>query len=279
MTPFLVVVAVVAVLAAAGFFLSSRSARAALRAQAGVVEGARAEAEAAAREGAQARAELKERRDELASLREQLRDAKKRAFEQQEAARKAGPVQALKEEVEKLGARLAEARTEAAAAAERAKGLEAQAERLGRDLERERVARRQAEEAPPPPPPAAAPAPAPAAGDDARARAEHERAEKAEAKLAEARKKIVELERDLKGARGRLETDRRVYMVQKGELDVAHDRHADLRRRYDALRKEHDELIDAVRQAAREDRRLAQDASQRSAAEPAGSEPKPAGAP
>jgi chromosome segregation ATPase len=148
-----------------------------------------------------------------------------------------------------------------------------------RDLERERAARRQAEEAPPPPPPAAAPAPAPAAGDDARARAEHERAEKAEAKLAEARKKIVELERELKGARGRLETDRRVYMVQKGELDVAHDRHADLRRRYDALRKEHDELIDAVRQAAREDRRLAQDASPGSAAEPAGSEPKPAGAP
>ena len=47
-------------------------------------------------------------------------------------------------------------------------------------------------------------------------------------------------------------------MVQKGELELANDRHAELRRRYDALRKDHDELLDAVRQAAQEDRRLAE---------------------
>ena len=55
--------------------------------------------------------------------------------------------------------------------------------------------------------------------------------------------------------RGRLETEKRVYMVQKGELELAADRYAELRRRHDALRKEHDELIEAVRQAAREERR------------------------
>jgi len=47
-------------------------------------------------------------------------------------------------------------------------------------------------------------------------------------------------------------------MVQKGELELANDRHAELRRRYDALRKDHDELLDAVRQAAQEERRLAE---------------------
>ena len=59
----------------------------------------------------------------------------------------------------------------------------------------------------------------------------------------------------MKAAKGRLETDRRVYMVQKGELDIAKDRYQELKRRNDALRKEHEDLIDAVRQAAREERK------------------------
>jgi hypothetical protein len=53
--------------------------------------------------------------------------------------------------------------------------------------------------------------------------------------------------------RGRLETEKRVYTVQKGELELAQDRYAELKRRNDALRKEHEELIEAVRQAAREE--------------------------
>jgi chromosome segregation ATPase len=86
-------------------------------------------------------------------------------------------------------------------------------------------------------------------------------ADRAKALEAQADRAGKELERDLKAARGRLETDRRVYMVQKGELDVAHDRYAELRRRHDALRKEHEELIDAVRQAAREEKRQVDQAS------------------
>jgi len=111
---------------------------------------------------------------------------------------------------------------------------------------------------PAPAPAAAAPAAPAAAGvDPARLDAEKDRADKAEAKLADVRKKLAEVEKDLKGARGRLETEKRVYMVQKGELELAQDRHAELRRRYDALKKDHEELMEAVRQAAREDRRLA----------------------
>ena len=94
--------------------------------------------------------------------------------------------------------------------------------------------------------------------DPARLEAERERADRAEARLGEARKRTAELEKDIKAVRGRLETEKRVYMVQKGEIELANDRHAELRRRYDALRKDHDELLDAVRQAAQEERRLAE---------------------
>ena len=119
---------------------------------------------------------------------------------------------------------------------------------------------------------APAAAQAPAATDEGLLLAEKERADKADAKLAELRKKAGDFERDLKAARGRLETDRRVYMVQKGELDIAHDRQAELRRRYDALRKEHEELIDAVRQAAREEKRAQEGAVSPTDSPPAAAE-------
>jgi len=86
--------------------------------------------------------------------------------------------------------------------------------------------------------------------------AETERADKAEARTTELKKKLADVEKELKTSRGKLETDRRVFIVQKGELDLAHDRYAELKRRHDQLRREHDELIDAVRQAAREERQL-----------------------
>jgi colicin import membrane protein len=45
-------------------------------------------------------------------------------------------------------------------------------------------------------------------------------------------------------------------MVQKGELELSQDRYAELRRRHETLRRDHDELVQAVRDAAREERRL-----------------------
>ncbi|HET9554401.1 MAG TPA: hypothetical protein VFP50_15670, partial [Anaeromyxobacteraceae bacterium] len=53
---------------------------------------------------------------------------------------------------------------------------------------------------------------------------------------------------------------------------LSHDRYAELKRRHDLLRKEHEELIDAVRQAAREERRLAEQAARGDAPAPASSE-------
>ncbi|HEX9050823.1 MAG TPA: hypothetical protein VF841_09855, partial [Anaeromyxobacter sp.] len=79
-----------------------------------------------------------------------------------------------------------------------------------------------------------------------------------EAKVSELRKRVQELEHDVKIVRGRLETEKRVFIVQKGELELAADRYAELRRRHDQLRRDHDELVEAVRQAAREERQLTQ---------------------
>jgi DNA repair exonuclease SbcCD ATPase subunit len=272
MTGLAVFVALAAVLAAVAFFLHGRSQRQIALDRAAEVEKLRREVEQVRGELPALRAEAKERREEASGLRNELAGVKKRAYEQGEAAKKAGGAVALRTEIDKLGTRLAEARAEAEHHAERVKVLEVTLDKQAKEAERLRA---QAERpAPAPvavvaPPPAAAPdagAPAAPGVDPALLAAEKDRADKAEAKLAEVRKKLADVEKDLRGARGRLETEKRVYMVQKGELELAHDRHAELRRRYDALRKDHDELVEAVRQAAQEDRRLAEAEKAREAA-------------
>ena len=259
MTGLALFVALVAVLAAVALFLQGRTARAQAEDRAAQAEKLRANLEKVAKDMAGLRSEAKERREEAAGLRAELNVSRKKAFEQAEAAKRAGGAAVLRTEIDKLTTRLAEARAEAAHQVERAHALELTQEKQAKELERLRAAataERKAEPPTPPPPVAATPS---TADDSATAQlaAEKDRADKAEAKLTEVRKRLAEVERDLKGSRGRLETEKRVYMVQKGELELANDRHAELRRRYDALRKDHDELLDAVRQAAQEDRRLA----------------------
>jgi len=263
-------VALVAVLAAVAFFLQGRSARQVAQDHAHESEKLTAELEKVQKDAASLRAEGKERREEATSLRADLASTKKKAFEQAEAAKKAGGAAALRTEIDKLSTRLAEAREEAAHMGDRARAAEAAAEKQRQELERLRAqAERKVEQVAPAAVAAPTPAPAPATpagADPEKLAAEKERADKAESKLVEARKRVAEIEKDLKAVRGRLETEKRVYMVQKGELELANDRHAELRRRFDALRKDHEELLDAVRQAAREERRQAE--SQQAAANP-----------
>jgi colicin import membrane protein len=202
----------------------------------------------------------------VSALRAELAGVKKKAFEQAEAAKRAGGALALREEIDKLGARLAEARAEAEAHGARVKTLEKELERANAAAEKLRVLRQAQDERAERPAPrqmesASAPVTAVPAGpaglDEAALKLERDRADKAEAKLAETRKKVAELEAAVKNVRGRLETEKRVYMVQKSELELANDRYGELRRRHDGLRKDHDELIEAVRQAAREEQRTA----------------------
>ncbi len=254
-----VFVALVAVLAAVAMFLQTRSAKQVALARAAEAEKSRREMESARSDLSAVRGEAKERREEANALRAELNASKRKAFEQAEAAKRAGGAAGLRTEIDKLTTRLAEARAEASHQVERARSIELTMEKQAKEMERLRAAAERPAVAPTPAPVAAPSAAAPLPGiDPGRFDAERERADKAEAKLAEARKRMAELEKDLKAARGRLETEKRIYMVQKGELELANDRHAELRRRHDALRKDHDELLDAVRRAAQEERQLAE---------------------
>jgi chromosome segregation ATPase len=275
MTTVLPAVALVAILAAIAFFLSGRAAKAELARRTAEEEKVRVELEAARKAAAEARAEAKQSREEATGLRADLEKSKKKAFEQQEAAKRLGGAQALREELDKVAARLAEARAEAEDKSTRLAALQRELERTQADLVKARAkpaapAPVAAPVAAPTPAPVAAPAPD-VAEAAAKLAAEKDRADKAEARGTELRKKLSEVEKELKAARGRLETERRVFVVQKGEIELAHDRYAELKRRHDALRKEHDELVDAVRQAAREERQMAE-ARSTGAAAPSGDE-------
>jgi colicin import membrane protein len=274
MTGFLMFVALVGVLAAVAFFMQARTARAEAQASAGQIEAARADAAAAQKAMADQRGELKDRREEASTLRLQLEAAKKKAFEQAEAQKKLGGAVALREELEKVTRRLGEARAEADHQAEVARGAEAARQKAVAEAERSKAALdRKLAEPPPvlPVPPELAEVQARLGGELA---AEKDRADKTEARATELRKKLSEAEKELKVQKGRIETERRVYMITKGELDLAQDRYTELKKRNDTLRKEHDELIDAVRQAAREERALAEKAAGRAA--PVVAEPAPA---
>jgi chromosome segregation ATPase len=276
--------ALVGLLVAVAFFMQSRTIRAEAAALAGRIDAAVAEAAAAQQALAAQKGELKEKREEAAAMRLKLDEVKKKAFDQAEAQKKLGGAVALREELDKLAARLAEARAESAHQVEAARAAEGARARAVQEAERLKAAldRKLAE---PPPPVKAAPPPPPEGSVEAELKvklaAETDRADKTEARLTELKKKLAEVEKELKTSRGKGETDRRVFIVQKGELDLAHDRYAELKKRNDQLRREHEELIEAVRQAAREERQQAEGKSTPASmiAEGAPASPAPAPAP
>jgi chromosome segregation ATPase len=253
--------ALVGLLVAVAFYMQSRTVKAEAALLAGKIDAAVAEAAAAQQALAAQKGELKEKREENASMRLKLEEVRKKAFEQAEAQKKLGGAVALREELDKLAARLAEARSEAAHQVDLAKAAEAARARAVQEAERSKAAleRKLAE----PPPPVKPPPPPPPEGSveaelKAKLAAETDRADKAEGRATELKKKLETVEKELKVARGKSETDRRVFIVQKGEIDLAHDRYAELKKRHDQLRREHEELIEAVRQAAREERQQAE---------------------
>ncbi len=280
MSGFAILLALVGVLAAVAFFMQSRAARAEAAALAGKIAGAQAEAVAAQQALAAQKGELKEKREESVSLRQKLEESRKKSFDQAEAQKKAGGAVALREELDKLAARLVETRAEAAHQAELARAAESARARAVQEAERLKAA---LDRKPVPPAPVALPPPvAPPEGSiqaelEKKLAAETDRADKAEARATDLKKKLADVEKELKASRGKVETDRRVFIVQKGELDLAHDRYAELKRRNDQLRREHEELIEAVRQAAREERQQTEGKSTAAAmVAEGGPEPKPA---
>jgi chromosome segregation ATPase len=182
---------------------------------------------------------LDAKRREIDELKDRLKDVKRKRHEEQEAARLKNDLEEVREQVEReMEKKLAQAREEAEVSKAAMRRLSAEVESL--------KARR------PTPAPAAPPEEAKPAVEKvpqaARPLKDEERArlDSAEKGLAKAKGRLEELEAEVKRLKGRAETDRRVFIVQKGEIDLAKDRFRSLESRYNELVLERDELAKQV---------------------------------
>ena len=222
MTGIAFVVAVIALLLAVVFYLQGRSA-------AEAVTGLKAEAEAARKSADEARAQLRDAQSEakarsaqIVELREKLNELRKRG--QEKAQPKRGAREAELEE-DLLHARNLAAEAHAAEQQARKDAATAAAEVATLRVELERVqARALATVQQPPQPP-------PSRVDEAKLREAEERGaqfekalKEAEATVRQQRDKERALREELKKARGRAETNNRVYLVTKGELEIVRER-------------------------------------------------------
>jgi Tfp pilus assembly protein PilO len=107
MTGLLLFISLVAVLAAFYFFSSHRTTSGQLAGKEEAFRKLEEQAAAATREAQALRAEAKERRDESAQLRDQLREAKKKAFDQSETVKKAAGASASRVESFSISSRRA----------------------------------------------------------------------------------------------------------------------------------------------------------------------------
>lgn len=206
-------IALVAAVIAGGlavvFFLSGRAAARERDARAKALEDARRDLEDARRKAAEATDLAGRRGEELESLRKKHGKAKKRAARAEQEKGGRGEREA------ELAAELAETRQEVKTLREALDRAQAAAAKKPAPPER------------PAPEGTAAPAPAKAAPrpeDEGATAKETARADAAETEVAELKRTLAARDHELKKARGRAETSNRVYLVIKGELDVAKDR-------------------------------------------------------
>ncbi|MFL5451594.1 MAG: hypothetical protein ACJ78V_06780 [Myxococcales bacterium] len=219
-------IAIVAAVLAAVFWFQAQSA-------ASAVKGLRAEADAARKEAEDLRAQLRDaqaesktRSQQMLDLREKLNEARKRTQQTPQKQRSAREAE-LEEDLAHARRLLEEAHAAEQNARKDMAGAISEAAHLRAELERAQARTREIVAAPPQPAPAQAPV------DDTRLR-------EAEAKRAEAERRAHELDNALKDARekersareevrkarGRAETNNRVYLITKGELEVTRERFA-----------------------------------------------------
>jgi len=185
---------------------------------------------------------LEAKRLEIADLKERLKDVKKRRHEEKEAARIKRDIQTAREEIEReMEHHLAQAREEAETAKASVKKLTAEIE----TLKSRRAAPAPAPVAQAASTEAAKPAKEPAAPRELSSE-EKARLDAAERNLTKAKQKIDELQEEVKRAKGRAETDKRVFLVQKGEVELLKDKYRGLESRYNSLALERDEMRKAV---------------------------------
>jgi len=220
MTGIAFVVAVVSIILAIVFYLQGRSAAEAVAALKAEADSARKDADAARAQTREAQAEVKARSAQILELREKLNDLRKRS--QDKVQPKRGAREAELEEdlqharslVEEAHAAEQQARKDAATAAAEVATVRAELERVQARAQK-----------PPPQPTPAAPA------DDGKLRESEERRhalekslKESEAALRQQREKERVAREELKKARGRAETNNRVYLVTKGELEIVRER-------------------------------------------------------
>jgi DNA repair exonuclease SbcCD ATPase subunit len=239
MVGFAFIVAVVAVVLAVVFFFQGQSAAGAVKGLGEEADAARKETEAARAELRRTQEEMKVRSSQLTETREKLAEARRKG--QDARGGKTQPRGAREAELEED---LAHARklTEDAHAAEvharreiqAAKAAEAQ---LRSEIEKVQARNRELQERPGPvaqvaPPPAPAPELQSTREQLEAAKSELERQVAAADKHArDARRREQELREELRKHKGRAETNNRVYLVTKGELELVRERLAQAERR------------------------------------------------
>jgi len=182
---------------------------------------------------------LEAKRKEAEELKERLKDVKKRRHEEKESARLKQDIEVAREEIERvMEKKLQLAREEAEISKSQVKKLTVEVEAL-----KSRRAERVSEPRPEAPKPVVDTRPL-----EPRYATPEEvtRAEEAEKAAVLARKKVEEAHEEVKKVRARAETDRRVFLVQKGELEVAKDRFRAIEAKFNALFLESEGLKKAV---------------------------------
>jgi hypothetical protein len=221
MTGVAFVVAVISLILAVVFWLQGRSAAEAVAGLKAEADAARKDADEARAQAREAQAEAKARAAQVLEAREKLNELRKRGQEKTQPKR--GAREAELEEDLSHARRLAE---EAHAAEQHArKDLAAALSEVGSlRAELDRAQARTREMAIPP-------APQPPPVDTAKLRESEDRLRQleralkdSEAALREQRDKERAAREELKKARGRAETNNRVYLVTKGELEVTRER-------------------------------------------------------
>ncbi len=188
------------------------------------------------------RKELEEHKGQLGEAREQLKQAKRKLFDQKESERDSRHLARAREDIERSASlQLEKVHLELAAA-------QVDIQRLKTELDASRSRRPSAPAAEIAPPSEPSPPPAEKAVRKFRelSEADRERMQRLEQQAARERARTVDLEHEVKRFRARAETQHRVYVVTKGELDLLKDKFKALEKRLNRTLLERDLLRRAL---------------------------------
>lgn len=189
------------------------------------------------------RKEVEEQRAALAETREQLKQAKRKLFENKEVVRGDRDLARAREEIERTAsAQLSAVQSDLSHALAEIQRLKAESD----PSRSRRSAPAPAAPAPPTPHPAAAPAEKPVRVVRELSEADRERIQRLEQQATREHARSTELDRELRRMRGKMETQHRIYVVTKGELDLVKDKFKALEKRLNRTLLERDLIRRAI---------------------------------